>query len=170
MATAFLGEIRMFSFNYVPKGWARCDGQLMAINSNQALFSVLGTNYGGDGRTTFALPDLRGRVPMHPAYAQPGQRGGEASHALTVAEMPAHRHTLLVEAPGNPGHTPAPGGAVLSSVPAGAISMFSPADASATLGAAALAATGGGAPHNNMQPYATSTFAIALSGIFPSHY
>ena len=170
MSEAFLGEIRMFSFDFPPKGWASCNGQLLAINNNQALFALLGTNYGGNGQTTFALPDLRGRVPMHTLTGNPGQRGGAVSHTLTSAEMPAHSHVLLAEAPGNPAYTPAPGGAVLSSVPAGAINMFSPADGSAAMSAAALAPVGGGQPHNNMQPYATSMFAICLAGIFPSHF
>ncbi|NRR31888.1 phage tail protein [Oxalobacteraceae bacterium] len=169
MSEAFLGEIRMFAFNFPPKGWARCDGQLLSINQNAALFAILGTSYGGNGQTTFALPDLRGRVPHHLGNGNPypGTKAGEARHTLTQAEMPSHSHHLNAQT-AVAGHVASPAGATLASVPAGALNMFRPADGSASLAAASVSTVGTGQSHENMQPYATSLFGIALRGIFPS--
>jgi len=162
MAEPFLSEIRVFSFNFPPKGWAMCNGQLLPINQNQALFSLLGTTYGGDGRVTFALPNLQGRVPVHSgAGFVLGQSGGEESHTLSLAELPAHGHALMGTS--NPGITVQPGGALLATpmeklyAVGGAVPL-----------APSIGATGGGQAHENRQPYLCLTFCIALQGIFPS--
>lgn len=162
MADPYLGEIQTFAFDFAPRNWAACEGQLLPIAQNQALFALLGTTFGGDGITTFALPDLRGRIPMHvgPGYSL-GQVGGEIAHALTVAEMPAH------------GHVPAAAGAATAAVPTGAVWANSgkPAYGSGTttaMNAASVSTSGGSQPHLNMAPSLTITFAIALTGIFPS--
>jgi microcystin-dependent protein len=167
----FIGEIRMFAGNFAPRGWAKCEGQLLAISQNSALFSILGTTYGGDGRTTFALPDLRGRVPMHygsgpglSSYTQ-GQSGGSETNMLAVANLPAHNHSInAVTADGN---TSVPGG----NLPAGTKLLdkeYSDATATTTMNATMVSSTGGGQAVNNMQPYLTVTYIIALQGIYPS--
>lgn len=154
----------MFSFGFVPKGWRACDGQLLSINQNQALFAILGTSYGGDGRSTFALPNLQGRAPLHDAL--PGQSGGAARHALSVAEMPGHSHAMIASATAS--HANDPAGRVFGSVEAGGVNIFHSPDGSALLHPASVGNSGGGQAHDNMQPYAVSTFAIAMVGIFPS--
>jgi microcystin-dependent protein len=162
VGTPFLGEIRMFSFDFPPKGWARCSGQLMPINQNQALFSLLGTTYGGDGRVTFALPDLRARAPMHFGDGTVlGEQGGESAHTLTVSEMAAHNHLV------------ASGGSTQVASPAGARASTSlrPAYGSTTdvaMSASSVTTAGGSQPHPNLPPYLVIFFGIALQGAFPS--
>lgn len=164
----YLGEIRMFAGSFAPRGWAFCNGQLIPINQNTALFSILGTTYGGDGRTTFALPDLRGRVPLGPDQGPGlsprviGEAAGEENHLLSTSEMPAHTHSLAANS-GN-GNQRAPGG----NVPAASDQRNSQYASSANTAMAAPAFTGSSLPHNNMQPYLAVTFIIALQGIFPS--
>lgn len=162
MAEPFIGEIRLLSFDFAPQGWAPCDGRLLSIAQNQALYAVLGPTYGGDGQTTFALPDLRGRVPVHIGNGiQLGERAGEEMHALTVHEMPVHAHIVSgssssadkMEASGG---TWAKGGAYTKVIPDVLMSQN------------ALSRTGGGQAHNNMQPYSTARYCIALTGIFPT--
>lgn len=161
----FLGEIRLLSFPFAVKGWAMCNGQLLPINQNQALFALLGTMYGGNGQTTFALPDLRGRMPVHDSSNQ-GTSGGAESVALTMADMPAHTHSLL--ASDNTTHATSPAGRAFGSVEQNGLNIFHPLDGSAALHPSSVTPTGAGAPHGNMQPYAVSNFQIALQGIFPS--
>lgn len=162
MSEQFLGEIRAFAFNFPPKGWVFCQGQTLPINQNQALFALLGTTYGGDGVSTFKLPDLRDRAPMHfgSGYAQ-GQVGGEATHQLTTNEMPAHNHAVSARAAGTVG---SPGGALWAGA---SKSVFAPTPTT-TMGPSALGSTGGNQPHENMPPYLVLNFGIALQGIFPS--
>ncbi|XLZ71676.1 tail fiber protein [Massilia sp. SR12] len=167
MSEPYLAEIRMTSFNFAPKGWALCNGQTLSINTNIALFSILGTTYGGNGVNTFALPDLRGRAPAHagPAYAL-GQAAGEARTTLNADEMPVHTHKLGIAT--NISHVADPAGRVLGNVEAGALNYYAPQDASAVLAPNTVANGGGGQPHENMQPSLTLNFIIALQGIFPS--
>lgn len=162
MAEPFLSEIRQFSFSFPPKGWAFCNGQLLSINQNQALFSLLGTSFGGDGQTNFALPDLRGRVPIHVGAGHTlAERGGEVAHTVTVAELPTHLHTVTVSSA--PGTTTSTAGNYL------AATANAYADPSTGLvGLAGATNTGGSQAHLNMQPYLTMSFCIALQGIFPS--
>ena len=166
MSNPFLGEIRMVGFGLVPTGWAACNGQLMSINQNQALFALLGTTYGGNGQTTFALPDLRGRAPLRAASGNFGEAGGSVSHTLSLAEMPSHIHPMMVA--NDYLHANDPTGRVLGSVEAGGTNPFHAPDGTAALHTAALTASGGAQAHNNMQPYLTTNFIIALQGIFPS--
>jgi len=159
----FLAEIRIMSFNFPPQGWALCNGQLLPINQNQALFSLLGTTYGGDGRTTFALPDLRARAPIHVGNGHTlGENGGEQAHTLLISELPEHTHTE--QASPNAGDAVNPTGAVLAS----ASNVYRAADNLTTLNPASVTNVGGSQPHENMQPYLALTFCIALQGIFPS--
>lgn len=163
MSEPFLGEVKIVGFNFAPRGWAFCDGQILPINQNQSLYSLLGTTYGGDGRTTFALPDLRGRVPVHPNDngINQGSRGGEENHTLTVAEIPSHGHTLKgVSTAGNQFN---PTGHFFAST--GADPHYSN---SKNASAAPTQAIGGSQSHNNMQPFLTLNFCIALQGLFPS--
>jgi microcystin-dependent protein len=163
MAEPFLSEIRIMSFGYAPKGWAMCNGQLLPINQNQALFSLLGTTFGGDGRVNFALPDLRGRVPIHVGSGHTlGERGGEQAHTLSIAEIPTHAH-VLNGTNGN-GTTDVPTGNVL----AAAASLYGTTNSLVSLQAQSVTNVGGSQAHLNMQPFLTLTFCIALQGIFPS--
>lgn len=168
MPEPFLGEIRIMSFNFAPKGWAQCNGQFLPINQNQALFALLGTNYGGNGSTTFALPDLRGRVSTHMGSGHVlGERAGQESHTITQSEMPLHTHVLtgnnaqsvnsgLVDNPvsnywANAGKT-----------------IFNTGAANSVMSPQTVANVGGSQPHENRSPFLTLNFCIALIGIFPS--
>jgi microcystin-dependent protein len=163
MAEPFLGEIRLMSFVFAPKGWALCNGQLLPINQNQALFSLLGTTFGGDGRVNFALPDLRGRVPIHVGSGHTvGERGGEQAHTLSIAELPTHTHLAVGSA--NNATTNAP----TDNVPAVSNNMYHPASSLVSLSAGTVTNVGGSQAHLNMQPFLTVSFCIALQGIFPS--
>lgn len=171
MAEPFLGEIRIFSFGFAPKGWARCDGQILPIDQNQALFSIMGNLYGGDGDTTFALPDLEGRVPLHHApELNQGAPGGEYVHQLTIAEMPNHTHALLAVVPEDTdSNVNSPAGNFLSNSAPGEI--YSPGGGGAILiplSTDSIAPDGGDWPHENQQPYLTLNFCVALQGIPPS--
>ncbi len=164
----FLGEISIVSFNFPPKGWAFCNGQFLPINQNQALFALLGTMYGGNGQTTFALPDLRDRIPMHFGEGHnQGERAGEASHTLTLQEMPQHIHTY--NGVSNAADQPTPVGNVLASTdPVAFGSVYGPPQGLEAMAAQMVSNAGGSQPHNNLQPVLTLNFVIALQGIFPS--
>lgn len=169
MSTPYIGEIRVVSFNVVPKGWALCNGQLLSIAQNQALFSLLGTYYGGDGRTTFALPDMRGRQPMH-AQAGSGQLGarlGEESHALTAQEMPTHRHALRASKYWAETASPANAMPAVRNDYTGT-AIFAPSGKVVPMHPESVAPSGKGLPHSNMNPYLALNFMIALVGIYPS--
>ena len=164
MAEPFLSEIRIMSFNFAPKGWALCNGQLLPINQNQALFSLLGTTYGGDGRVNFALPNLQGRVPIHNGSDFTiGQAGGETAHTINISEMPQHIHTA--NGSSTAGDLAPPAGHLLAATPA--LVYFPPGNFVA-LQPGTITNTGGSQPHNNMEPYLVLNFCIALQGIFPS--
>lgn len=167
MGTPYLGEIRIFTFNFAPKGWALCHGQVLAIQQNQALFSLLGTTYGGNGVTTFQLPDLRGRVATSFGGAMTlGEAAGAESVTLLTSQVPVHTHTVRgVSARAN---TPVPTGAYPASDGAGSTSAWSTGAANATMAADTIGNAGGSQPHSNMQPYTVVSFCIALQGIFPS--
>ncbi|HEX9932664.1 MAG TPA: tail fiber protein [Allosphingosinicella sp.] len=166
METPFLGEIKIVTVEYAPKGWALCNGQLLPINQNQPLFSLLGTDFGGNGQTTFGLPDLRGRVAMGVGNSHNlrGEMGGATQHTLSLNELP--QHILVSTASSSTGTSPVPGGNLLARM-APANPYAAPASL-VQLNAATVASTGGAQPHENMQPYLTLTFVIALTGIFPS--
>ncbi len=172
MSEPYLGEVRIVGFNFAPRGWALCDGQLLPINQNQSLYSVLGTTYGGNGRTDFALPDLRGRAPMHAGAGVAGahtvnlgNRGGEQRVALSVAEMPAHRHSALAST--EPAIETDPADAVLAKRPRFAPDLYAEANNLTALESGAVTTTGGGQDHQNQQPYLAVNFVIALVGLFP---
>lgn len=165
MAEPFLSEIRIFSFVFAPKGWALCNGQLLPINQNQALFSLLGTTFGGDGRVNFALPDLRGRIPIHTGNGFTlGERGGQQAHTLSLNEIPTHTH--LMNASNANATVTSPNGTVLAS------SNMRPYQSAAggliPMATDAITNVGGSQAHLNMQPFLTLSFCIALQGIFPS--
>lgn len=163
MSEPFLGEIRLVSFNFAPRGWALCNGQLLPINQNQGLFSLLGAAFGGDGRVNFALPDYRGRVAVHQGTFTMGERFGEVAHTLSSAEMPSHTHGITgVDATATDDD---PTGNYLASQRR--TDSFAPA-ADGTLAGSAISLTGGSQAHNNMQPYLVLNYVIALQGIFPS--
>lgn len=164
MAEPFLSEIRIMSFVFAPKGWALCDGQLLPINQNQALFSLLGTTFGGDGRVNFALPDLRGRTPIHVGSGHTlGERGGEQAHTLSISELPTHTH--VAQASSNAGSSQDATNNVLGTV-AGRI--YTDPSALTSLSPTTITNVGGSQAHLNMQPFLTLNFSIALQGIFPS--
>lgn len=164
MAEPYLAEIRLMSFNFAPKYWALCDGQLLSINQNQALFSLLGTTFGGDGRVNFGLPDLRGRVPIHVGNGHTlGERGGEQAHTLSISEIPTHTHVL--QGSSNAADAATPGGYLLATPPA---ALYRSANDLAALHAASVSNIGGSQAHLNMQPFLTLSFCIALIGVFPS--
>jgi microcystin-dependent protein len=163
MAEPFLSEIRIMSFGFAPRGWALCNGQLLPINQNQALFSLLGTTYGGDGRVNFGLPNLQGRTPIHTGNGHIlGEVGGEQAHTLSISEIPAHTH--LANASTANGDTNFANGNVL----AAAANLYAAPSSLTTLNPTSIANVGGSQAHLNMQPFLTLTFCIALQGIFPS--
>jgi microcystin-dependent protein len=166
MSEPFLSEIKIMSFNFPPKGWAMCNGQLLPINQNQALFALLGTTYGGDGRVNFALPNLQGRTPMHIGNGHTlGEIGGEQAHTINIAELPGHTHSVnaanVAATAGNPSNTRMVSQSVGANLYAGASNLK-------TMASQAIATVGGSQPHENKQPYLTLTFCIALQGIFPT--
>jgi microcystin-dependent protein len=163
MSEPFMSEIRIMSFNFAPRGWAFCNGQLLPINQNQALFSLLGTTYGGNGQTNFALPNLQGRVPIHMgAGFVEGQAAGQESHTLTIQELPTHTHQLNGSATNADIVTPGANLLAQSSQLYGPLTQLTPLDPSTD------GAVGGSQPHQNMQPFLTLSFCICLVGIFPS--
>jgi microcystin-dependent protein len=165
MAEPFLAEIRVMSFVFAPKGWALCNGQLLPINQNQALFSLLGTMFGGDGRVNFALPDCRGRCPVHMGTGHTlGERGGEQAHTLSISELPTHIHTL--NGTSSDGSQPVPANALLAR--AAPANPYGAPNQLAAMNPASITATGGSQAHLNMQPFLALSFCIALQGIFPS--
>jgi microcystin-dependent protein len=158
-----MGEIRIMAFNFPPKGWAMCNGQLLPINQNQALFSLLGTNYGGDGATTFALPNLKGQVPIHTGDGHSlAERGGQAAHTMTTSEMPTHVHTM--QASGTDGNTSVHTGHVLAATP----SHIWDTGTLVPLHPTSVSNVGGSQAHENRMPFLTLNFCIALAGVFPS--
>lgn len=161
MAEPFIGQLIIAGFDFAPRNYAKCDGQLLSINQHQALFSLVGTQFGGDGRTSFGLPDLRGRVPMHAGNQRRGERGGQEAVVLTSAHMPAHTHTLSGTA--NNASSPSPTGNVLANFPRYA----APANL-APMHTTSIANTGGSQMHENRQPSLGLNFCIALEGIYPS--
>lgn len=171
MSEPFLAEVRIVGFNFAPRGWAFCDGQILPINQNQSLYSLLGTTYGGDGRTTFALPDLRSRTPIHVGRSNGGgehrlgQKSGEETHTLSAAEMPQHKHSVSASTDNNTSADPS--GLSYSKARERTYATYDAAQAVA-MAPGILPNVGGGQPHNNMQPYLTLNFCIALQGLFPS--
>jgi microcystin-dependent protein len=165
MAEPFLSEIRIMSFNFAPRGWALCNGQLLPINQNQGLFSLLGTTFGGDGRVNFALPNLQGRVPIHVGNGHTlGQNGGEQAHTLTNSELPTHSHvvnassvTATLEAPAN-----------TEVLGAAAVNLYRSPTSLEGMDVGIVGNNGGSQAHTNMQPFLALNFSIALQGIFPS--
>lgn len=165
MSEPFLAEIRMVGFNFAPRGWALCDGQILPINQNQSLYSLLGTTYGGDGRTSFALPDLRGRVPIHKGEGiSLGQKGGNESIVLTTTQIPAHSHTP--NAAGGVANNNLPSGALLAQ--ATQVYHGPTASTMVQMRNGTVSITGGSQAHTNQQPYSSVNFVIALQGLFPS--
>lgn len=162
MSEQFMGEIKMVSFSFAPKGWALCNGQILAIQQNQALFSLLGTTYGGNGQTTFALPDLRSRTPMHVGNGHVlGERAGTETHRLTVQQLPMHTHVPLTATAATASSPAAGAWAPTTAMHYGSTAQVAMADT-------AVAPAGNDVPHENMPPFAVLTFVIALQGIFPS--
>jgi microcystin-dependent protein len=171
MADPFVAEIRIFPFNFAPKGWAWCDGQLLPISQNTALFSLLGTTYGGNGKSNFALPDLQGRAPMNPGQGPGlslhdlGETGGSETVTLLESEIPSHNHTMM--AGSDPANAQIPGPTLILSRSAGGNAYSVTTSGLQSMAPEALAPAGGDQPHNNMQPYLTCYFCIALQGVFP---
>ena len=170
MADPFVAEIRIFPFNFAPRGWAWCDGQLLPLSQNTALFSLLGTTYGGNGKSNFALPDLQGRAPMHPGQGPGlslhdlGETGGSETVSLLESEIPSHSHGIRADA-ADPGEDRTPAGEVLARSTGGL--LYGNAASLVAMSDVALAPAGGDQPHNNLQPYVTFYFTIALQGVFP---
>lgn len=173
MAEPFIGQIITTGFNFAPRGYATCDGQLLSIAQNTALFSLLGTTYGGDGRVTFGLPDLRGRVPVHQGQGPGltprtmGESAGEQTHTLINSEMPMHNHLFNTTNVGGALGTPN-GNFLAASSDSSQFSLYRPTSDGSTLNPQSVGLAGGNQPHNNMQPYLVISFSIALEGIFPS--
>jgi microcystin-dependent protein len=169
MAEPFLSEIRIVSFGFAPKGWALCNGQLLPINQNQALFSLLGTTYGGDGRVNFALPDLRGRLALHTGSGHTlGERGGEQAHTPSIAELPTHNHGLQVNT--QAGNSASPAGNLPAAVTAPPVKPYNDTQnpTLVAMNPQSVSNVGGSQAHLNMQPFLALNFVIALQGIFPS--
>ena len=172
MADPFVAEIRIFPFNFAPTGWAFCDGQLLPISQNTALFSLLGTTYGGDGKSTFALPNLQGSAPMQPGQGPGlslrdlGETGGSETATLLDTEIPNHTHTIRVDA-ADPADVQAPSTAVILARSQGGSAYQTNVSGLVPFAAAAVGVAGGSFPHNNMMPYLTLNFCIALQGVFP---
>ncbi|HEX2050298.1 MAG TPA: tail fiber protein [Actinomycetota bacterium] len=170
MADPFVAEIRIFPFNFAPTGWAFCDGQLMPISQNTALFSLLGTTYGGDGKSTFALPDLQGNVPMHPGQGQGlslrdlGEEAGSEFVTLLESEIPVHAHTVMAN-PGIGSQNMATNN--MWARPFGGGNLYKNSGALVSMAFESLTPAGGSLPHNNLMPYLTLNFCIALQGVFP---
>jgi microcystin-dependent protein len=172
MADPFVAEIRIFPFNFAPKGWAFCDGQILPLSQNTALFSLLGTTYGGDGKSNFALPDMQGNAPMHPGQGPGlslhdlGEVGGSETVTLLQSEMPSHPHTVL-SVPGNfAANTNVPNNTAFAKTAQG--NIYTPFANPGALSGQTIAPAGGDQPHNNMMPYITLSFCIALQGVFPA--
>lgn len=172
MSEPFVGEVRMFAGNFAPRGWAFCDGQLLAVSQNDALFSLLGTIYGGDGRTTFGLPDLRGRIPIH-AGSGPGlsprrlgAKGGSEKETLTVNQLPSHSHTM--QASNSPADVPNPQNTVVGT--SNVMELFTGDTADTNLNSASITNVGGSRSHTNLMPFLCVNFIIALFGIYPSRH
>lgn len=172
MSNPFVAEVRIFAFNFAPKGWAFCDGQLLPLSQNTALFSLLGTTYGGDGKSTFALPDLQGSAPLQPGQGQGlslydlGQLGGEEFVTLLQSEIPIHTHTMMAQ--NQPAQVDAPGPDRTYARSSGGFSYKAPPfTTTVVMAPEMLAPAGGSLPHNNMMPYLTLNFCIALQGVFP---
>ena len=167
MAQPYVGEIRMFAGNFAPAGWMFCEGQLLPISENETLFNLIGTTYGGDGQSTFALPDLRGRIPLHFGNGFTlAETGGAETVTLTVAQIPAHSHPLL--GTGNFGDATSPQGKVAAKASVANISADGTDQPTTPVSNASVSSTGGSQPHNNFQPYLCVDFIISLFGIFPS--
>lgn len=164
MGTPFIAEIKIVSFNFAPRGWAFCNGQLLPINQNQALFSLLGTSFGGDGRVNFGLPDLRNRMPIHFGNGYTiGERGGEIAHTLSVSEIPTHAHTLQFSTQAASTDNPA------NNVPAKTVTpLYGPAQNLVAMAPGSLSNVGGSQAHQNMPPFLVLSYCIALQGVFPS--
>jgi len=171
MADPFVAEIRIFPFNFAPRGWAWCDGQLMPLSQNTALFSLLGTTYGGNGKSNFALPDLQGRAPMHPGQGPGlslhdlGETGGSETVTLLESEIPFHSHALMAST--DPANAQIPGPSLSLARASGGTAYNPSASGLVSMSDQAIAPAGGNQPHNNMQPYLTFYFCIALQGVFP---
>lgn len=169
MGQPYVGEIRMFAGNFAPAGWNFCDGSLLAISDFDTLFNLIGTTYGGDGQSTFAVPDLRGRLPLHQGtgggatYSQ-GQSGGTETVTLTIQQIPSHTHSFICS--GDTGSQPTPSGMVPAT--SNVVSLYSGSVAAAAMASQALTNAGGSQPHSNFQPYLCVDFIISLFGIFPS--
>ena len=163
MSDPYLAEVRLMAFDFAPKGWAKCDGQLLAINQNQATFALMGTTYGGDGQTTFALPNLRGRIPLHWGNAlNQGTIIGQEAHTLTISEMPTHSHLLsAANADGDDTNTPGNMLGAFNNGYRGATNLIA-------IQASTISNVGGSQPHENRQPFLTMNWCVALVGIFPS--
>lgn len=172
MSEPFIGQVILFGGNFAPRGWAFCAGQIMSIAQNTALFSILGTTYGGNGTTTFALPDLRGRVPVGPGQGPGlsnydlGQVGGTETNTLLISQMPMHNH--LLTASNQPADQASPQGNFLATEPTGSTAIYHTGPAAETLNPSAITLTGGSQPVNNLQPYLGLNYIIALEGIYPS--
>lgn len=171
MSEPFLAEVRIVGFNFAPRGWGFCDGQILPINQNQSLYSLLGTTYGGDGRTSFGLPDMRGRVPMHVGasngnFHRQGQKSGEETHSVSAAEMPQHDHAIA--GTNSTADQIDPAGRFPAQTPTAVGNLYRTDSAGTDFESGAIANVGGSQAHNNMQPYTAVNFCIALQGLFPS--